>query len=1557
MFKKNHLGNLVSFCILTFILYSIKPDILPQSKSKITNWPEPVFEQITVEDGLPINSITCMIQDHFGYLWLGTTNGLVKYDGYNMKVYQPDPDDSFSISGEMIRSLYEDKRGTIWIGTRFGGLNSFDRKTEKFTRYDTASIANSFVYCIDEDKDGNILTGTMNGLKLLDHKSNKFRDIYYQTLMYTDSAYKYLLDLKKSNCTISAILKAGDNESLIQDFTLRKKTITAVVTMGELGSDYGWLENANGKIIAGGNNSLNVLAGGVPKSRINITIDTLKKGNYSIHYKSDGSYSYNSWDGEEPPDYEEFWGIQVIKLPNDGADAKEIFKSQVTEKKKQWIRDIIKDDVTNEIYVGSYKVFEYNEEKKLLVPVELGLEQDLGLMNKFCQRKDGIIFIGHIGGLLKYNPLTSKINNYQPLNVPHPSYMQNFITNLVEDEDGFIWCRQFSKGLICFDPKAELFKSYEHDSKYINSISNDNVVSLLVDRSGILWVGTAEGGLNKWDEKKNKLKRITYNPEDPEAKPFDKVYALDESQNGIIWFSTDDGLYSFNPQTNEFQNYRYKTNVEDHIESIYTENPEIIWLGTVKRGLGKFNHHSKTFKFYSHDPSDSTSISGNNVTKILTDSSSVLWVGTLESGLNKFDETTGKFNTYAYDADNPQSIASNFIDCIYHDRSGTMWVATNFEGLNRFNKSTGTFELFHCTMGTALNSLETIYEDRKGNFWVGTYQSGIHLFDRKKGIAILNISQRDGLAFNSVSSILEDDSGRLWIATKNGLSKFDPQTKSIKNYFVSDSPESNNYLCGLKTNKGEMIFGTANGLVMFYPDSVKDDPAPPQVLISNVSLFNKPNEIIKYDGFISEVKELNLSYDQNDLRFDFIGLHYSEPAKNRYKYKLENFDDDWIDAGTQRNATYTNLNPGEYTFRVTACNSDGVWNKKGASIKLIITPPFWATWLAYTFYFLLGFGLLYSIRRFELNRTQLKNQLRLDEVKLEEKEEMDRMKSRFFANISHEFRTPLTLIMGPSEKLLAEEKNEITKKEAGLIKRNAARLLTLVNQLLDLSKLEAGKLKLRVSIGNIVSFVKGVTMSFESLANRNNIQLVINSEIDDMEIYFDKDKLAKILGNLLSNAFKFTQEGGQIIVSISSNVISKASPKAETEKSSHHGNKIFPKANRGRNDNIVSISVRDTGVGIPEEELGKLFDRFYQVDSSQTREHEGTGIGLALTKELVELHHGNIKVTSKIGEGSEFIVELPLGREQFNDDEIIEADVILSPAMSGINSAKNLSLEEHTLLEKKDSSRQKDWQASQTSQNDTIVGEDKNIILIIEDNTDVREYIKDSLGSGYRFEEAINGEEGLRKAQKIIPDLILSDIMMPKVDGNELSRRIKNDEKTSHIPVILLTAKSEKESKLEGLETGADDYLTKPFDTKELQARIKNLIEIRRKLQDKYGRGDFISRKRTDGRKLSSLEEKFMKKVIEAIEDHLSEEEFSVEQLGKTVGMDRVQMHRKLKALTGKSPSSYLRSVRLIKAKKMILEKKGNISEIAYSVGFSSPTYFTRCFKEEFGQLPSELVD
>ena len=585
-----------------------------------------------------------------------------------------------------------------------------------------------------------------------------------------------------------------------------------------------------------------------------------------------------------------------------------------------------------------------------------------------------------------------------------------------------------------------------------------------------------------------------------------------------------------------------------------------------------------------------------------------------------------------------------------------------------------------------------------------------------------------------------------------------------------------------------MFFGGISGFNYFYPGKVANKDFSANIVFTDFKLFgnsvsaNDSGSILK--RVISVTDKIKLAYNENNFSLEFAVLDYYAPAKNRFAYKLEGFNDNWIQLGTKREVTLTGLDPGDYVLKVKGSNSDGIWNKNAASLRIVITPPWWGSPWAYGIYFLLILSLLYAVRRYELNRQQWKHSLELETIESFKYKEISAMKSHFFANISHEFRTPLTLIMGPSDRIINETSDQQIVKQAKSIKKNAARLLNLINQLLDLSKLESGKLELRASRSNIVTFIKGLTMSFESAAEEKDITLSLEADKDEVELYFDHEKMTKIMTNLLSNAFKFTPEGGTITVTVQENRANGKNPASDIE--------------------TVEIKVKDTGMGIEEKDLPKLFDRFYQVDNSRTREHEGTGIGLALVRELVELNYGTIGVWSKSSAGTEFTITLPMGRDHLRNYEIVNPSEPI-PADS------ELSREEYLTSKIVDDSFNAELSGS------------KHIILLVEDNADVRDFIKDSLGNEFQVEEASNGEQGLRKAEQIIPDLIISDIMMPKMDGIELTGKLKNDERTSHIPVILLTAKSEQESRLEGLETGADDYLIKPFDAKELNHKDKEI--------------------------------------------------------------------------------------------------------------------------------------
>jgi signal transduction histidine kinase/DNA-binding response OmpR family regulator/ligand-binding sensor domain-containing protein len=842
------------------------------------------------------------------------------------------------------------------------------------------------------------------------------------------------------------------------------------------------------------------------------------------------------------------------------------------------------------------------------------------------------------------------------------------------------------------------------------------------------------------------------------------------------------------------------------------------------------------------------------------------WLGTLDRGVYHFDPVSLALKNYSHRTDNPTTISRDHVLTL-HDDPGSpdqyLWVGTDGGGLNRMEKQSG-----RC----------------------------------------LRILPKDGLPDNVVYSILPDRRGYLWMSTNQGLSRMDPGSLTFRNYDIADGLKAmefnrNEYF---QDSDGKMYFGTADGINIFKPEEISDNRHVPPVVFTELRLQNVPVSVRDSASVLSraitETRELRLSHEQNVITLEYAALDFANPGKNLYSHKLEGFGEEWSPPSANRSATYTNLNPGEYTFRVRGSNSDGAWNMEGASLKLIILPPWYRTAWAYFAYAFLLLGGLFLFRRYDLKRVRLKDQLDLEQVRSAQLQEVDQLKMRFFQNVSHEFRTPLTLILGPVEKLLDNLQDQTQKRELRVIRRNAQRLLALINQILDISKLEAGGMKLKASESDLVPFVRGVVMAFHSLAERKGIFLDVQSEIPSLLVFFDKDKLEKVLVNLIGNSFKFTPESGEIIVRISSS------------------------------ESKALIAVRDTGIGIPKEMLPHIFDRFYQVDSSTTRTSDGTGIGLSLVKDFVDLHRGSIEVMSEPGRGTEFTIQLLLGREHLTRDELVEQDLSPSPFLISDGD---------------------DDAATGPSVEPLVATTGKPIILVVEDNSDVRDYIRSCLDSTYVVTEAKDGVQGFALAEDTIPDLVLSDVMMPKMDGYELCAQLKRNERTSHIPVILLTAKAAMEDRIGGLETGADDYLVKPFDTHELLARVKNLIEMRRKLRETFGKE--LVTLRPDEIRVTPVEQAFLRKVMDVIEQRMGDESFAVEELASHLNMSYTQLHRKLKAVTNQSTSQFIRSMRLKRGMELLSNNGGTVSEIAYSVGFASPAYFTKCFLDEFGKPPSAV--
>lgn len=634
--------------------------------------------------------------------------------------------------------------------------------------------------------------------------------------------------------------------------------------------------------------------------------------------------------------------------------------------------------------------------------------------------------------------------------------------------------------------------------------------------------------------------------------------------------------------------------------------------------------------------------------------------------------------------------------------------------------------------------------------------------------------------------------------------------------------------------------------------------------------------------------------------------------------------------------TLTNLDPGEYTLRVKGSNNDGVWNEEGASLVINISPPWWRTGWAYALYVIL-FGLaLYGLRRFELRRTQLQNELEMKDFEAQKLQEVDRMKSRFFADISHEFRTPLTLMLGPVEKILPAIKDKERREDLRVMQRNARRLQRLVEQLLDLSRIEARRMPLRAQQADIVPKIREWVASFVSLAESKNISLNLHFPDQPILAYFDAEKLEKIVYNLLSNAFKFTPEGGKVIVEI---VIVDLGLQIAEEWEKRKSAIRNPKSEI---DQFVQLTVKDTGIGIPKEHLPHIFDRFYRASEALTGEQGGTGIGLALTKQFVELHHGEIKVESEIGKGSTFIVRLPLGKDHLQPEEIaasgkgqeaIDRDAIVPSIQPSIDPP----IQDRASSDK--------YPATKSTE--------RPLLLIVEDNADMRSYLRNSLSPDFEIVEAENGEAGYQVACKKTPDLIVSDVMMPVMDGFALCEKLKTDQRTSHIPVILLTARAGQEDKLEGLEIGADDYLTKPFDARELQIRVKNLIAQRQRLRERFSREITVQPKDIT---VTSIDEKFLQQALDTVEANMSDSDFQIDQFCRAIGMSRSTLNRKLRALTGLSTNVFIRTLRLKRAAQLLEKKSATIVEIAYEVGFNNPSYFAECFRQQFGKAPSEYA-
>ncbi|WP_304132303.1 two-component regulator propeller domain-containing protein [Ignavibacterium album] len=1203
-------------------------------------------------------------------------------------------------------------------------------------------------------------------------------------------------------------------------------------------------------------------------------------------------------------------------------------------------------DSKNNLWVGTQAGLNKFDYKTNSFEVFLKNPQDIksisgNLITSLFEDSKGNIWVGTNSGLnrlLSFEKGKAEFFAYQHNPENKNSISNNNVSKIAEDSKGNLWIGTIGGGVNIFNPSTNHFTSYQNVEEDNTSLSENNISSICIDKFENVWIGTYAAGINKYNPTKERFTLYQHSPIAKSKAAENNVSAILIDDNNNLWLgSNGDGIKVYRSNNlfdeNSFlfelkADSKGKNNLSNNnVTSIIQDKSGIIWIGTFGGGVNKYDPSQKKFEIFKHKQEDPKSLGNDFIHTIYEDSEGTIWVGTGLSGLNRYDKTANSFKRFRDNPKYPNSskyLNSSEVTSILEDSKGYLWVGTSTGGLSRFDKKTESFVHFkHIQEGQnsiSSNRINCIYEDSKGRLWIGTFSGGLNLYNEKEN-SFIHYLEKDGLASNTVQSITEDEKGNLWITTINGISNFDPDKKTFKNFDESDGLQGKvfNERTVFKNLKAGLIyFGGEEGLNVYSSNSINEIKKIPAIVLTDFKVFNKSTSIKYYSMNESDKTEINgieLDHDENVFSFEFAALDFTSPEKNQYRYMLEGFDKDWINSGNRREVNYTNLDPGIYIFKVKGTNSDGYWNEEGLVVNLVINPPFWKTWWAYTIYFILAAVGFFALRKYELNRVKLRNDLRLKEFEAKKLLEVDELKSRFFANISHEFRTPLTIILGSLEKLQSKIEGNSNRKELDVMKRNSSRLLQLINQLLELSRIESGNVKLQAAESDILKFLSRIVASFSSLANQKSIKLTFNNiPVDKIQtseeilIYFDKKKLETVFYNLLSNAIKFSSEEATIDVSIS------------------------------KADDKVKISFLNTGIEIPTEKIDKVFDRFYQVDDSGTRNFEGTGIGLSLVKEYVELHKGKVEVESH-NNRTIFTVRLPLGKNHLSAEEIAgDEDVILSEA-------KNLMLNE------KESEDDFISSSSKIEMNKDQHPIDKTIILVVEDNPDLREMIKENLSVAYSVIEAENGIKGLKLAEAHIPDLIISDIMMPEMDGYELSRKIKTNEKTNHIPVILLTAKAETKDKLEGLETGADDYLIKPFNSDELKVRVKNLIRLRKQLREKYQSQMLIKPSEVI---IPSSQKLFVDKLTSIIEKNISNEDFSVEKLCDEIGMSRTQLHRKIKAITNNSTSEFIRNFRLQRAAELLAQDAGNIAEISYQVGFSSQAYFTKTFQELYKQTPLE---
>ena len=1353
------------------------------------------FKHIRSENGLSNSTIETIFQDKRGFMWFGTRDGLNRFDGYQISVYKHDPEDSNSICDNYITSIAEDDQNNLWIGT-LNGLNIFNPVTNTFTRFkhlpdDPTTIGSNYINHIFFDSKRRVLVATEGGgVNVYERVSQSFK-------------------------LIPVISKSG----------LQEKQVNTL------------FEDSKGNLWVGA---------------------------------FTGLYLFNSLSGNFQP---------VQSNPRFREDQSNNGLSRA-------IR-VISEDKSGNLLLGTsdnglvvYSV-EYRTQKIFTHNPALSNSISSDLIRSILVTKSGQNWIGSVnGGLDLFDPATQQFFNYQYQPDNPGSLSQRTVSALFEDKQGNIWIGTHRGGINLYMPGTEKFKLYRQKPES-NSLSYNDVKAFCEDRSGNIWIGTDGGGLNLFNREKNNFKHYKYNPFNITSIGSNEVIDILEDSDGNLWVGTwGGGLCLYNPKTDNFIRYSGKT--RKLADSIIRTEPEYIQ-------------------------------------SIFEDSKKNLWVATYFTGLHQLNRKTGKFTRITQSATNKTSLKGNNILALAEDKEGNIWIGTDDGGLNKLDASTGEFSHYF-NNEEKKPDLRVLFVDSKGNLWLG--QSGLYLFDKGSNSFSIFTNKAD-LSSIFIKGIVEDNNGILWISTSSGITKLNPETKDTRRYNTIDGLQGQEFEANafLKTKDGYVFFGGVNGFNSFYPNEITTNNFIPPVFVTDLTVENNRiigghgNKILEKD--ISFTDKITLSHKEATFSFAFAALNFTAAENNQFAYKLENWDKDWIDAGSEKRVTYTNVSPGTYTFYVKASNNDGLWNEKGHSIEVTITPPFWQTW-----WFRVLVGLTLITAGFYFYRFRRK--IHLQKFEERKKEELHQLQLQFFTNISHEFRTPLSLITGPVEKLLKDNPSSKNSHAYQVIQRNANRLLQLINELMDFRKAESGVLKLQVMPGNVPVFINEIAEEFSELAIQKNISFTVTTGLLTEETWFDRQVLEKIIINLLSNSFKYTPDNGSVQLQVLESI--------DNFKPSFENQLIIE--NNKQAKKFLYFCITDNGIGISKESIDHLFERYYRVSDS----HLGSGIGLAFVKTLTQLHKGNISVFSQRNKGTEFIIAIPSRKADYSEKE---------RWMKTIEPVARLeSLSPHASSQAQLISLDKQSNGNNHHSKD-------NVILIVDDNEELREFLKESLEEQYSIIEAPDGNIAMEKTLEYYPDIIISDIMMPVMDGIEYCRQVKASPETSHIPFILLTGKDSFEARMEGTEKGADYYFSKPLSTELLLLTIRNVLSQKQKIKERYQKDHHIEVKDLAH---SAKDKAFIEELINIIENNLSKPELDIEFVCTQIGMSRTKLYNKIKNITGQSIGDFIRTIRLRKAAALMSDSELSLTDIMYSVGIQTQSYFSKAFKNEFGKTPTQFL-